>query len=277
MLHTITITGRRISGINPNRFVQNGINADEVTLSVDDEWYDLDQIIITLQNSAIAEPVSLIWYKEPVVVPATLLAEIGTITVSVAGYRDGMMRVLTEKMTSGLGQVIQSGEIGDVITVPGNPDLDRLTARVTVLENKVDELTEVPEVVEEVAQKVEEVAPVVEEVAQKVAVVDEVVTKVSEVEQKVAVVDEVAAKVSEVEQKVAVVDEVVEKVATLDEVEATANEALEKAEQALAGGGSGTRGPSISLGSGRPINQTGIAGDSYLDKSTGQLWEFVEV
>ena len=270
MLHTITITGRRISGINPNRFVQNGINADEVTLSVDDEWYDLDQIIITLQNSAITEPVSLIWYKEPVVVPATLLAEIGTITVSVAGYRDGMMRVLTEKMTSGLGQVIQSGEIGDVITVPGNPDLDRLTARVTTLENRVDELTEVPTIVEEVAQKVEEVAPVVEEVAQKVAVVDEVV-------EKVAVVDEVVAKVSEVEQKVAVVDEVVEKVETLDEVAATAQEALSKAEQALAGGGSGTRGPSISLGSGRPINQTGIAGDSYLDKSTGQLWEFVEV
>lgn len=259
MLHTITVSSRRISGINPNRFVQNGVNADEVTLSLDDEWYDLDQIVITMKNSAIEDPISLIWSYEPVVIPPSILSEIGSITVSIAGYRDKIVRVLTEKMTSGLGQVIEAGLIGDIVIDP-NPDLTELTGRVDDLETRVDALEHVPTVVEEVAQKVEEVAPVVEEVAQKVEVVDEVV-----------------AKVSEVEQKVAVIDEVVEKVATLDEVEATANEALEKAEQALAGGGSGTRGPSISLGSGRPINQTGIAGDSYLDKSTGQLWEFVEV
>lgn len=259
MLHTITVSSRRISGINPNRFVQNGVNADEVTLSLDDEWYDLDQIVITMKNSAIEDPISLIWSYEPVVIPPSILSEIGSITVSIAGYRDKIVRVLTEKMTSGLGQVIEAGLIGDIVVDP-NPDLTELTGRVDDLETRVDALEHVPTVVEEVAQKVEEVAPVVEEVAQKVEVVDEVV-----------------AKVSEVEQKVAVIDEVVEKVATLDEVEATANEALEKAEQALAGGGSGIRGPSISLGSGRPINQTGIAGDSYLDKSTGQLWEFVEV
>lgn len=269
MLHTITVSSRRISGINPNRFVQNGVNADEVTLSLDDEWYDLDQIVITMKNSAIEDPISLIWSYEPVVIPPSILSEIGSITVSIAGYRDKIVRVLTEKMTSGLGQVIEAGLIGDIVVDP-NPDLTELTGRVDALEDRVDALEHVPTVVEEVAQKVEEVAPVVEEVAQKVAVVDQIAEKVE-------VVDEVVAKVSEVEQKVAVVDEVVEKVATLDEVEATANEALEKAEQALAGGGSGTRGPSISLGSGRPINQTGIAGDSYLDKSTGQLWEFVEV
>ena len=259
MLHTITVSSRRISGINPNRFVQNGVNADEVTLSLDDEWYDLDQIVITMKNSAIEDPISLIWSYEPVVIPPSILSEIGSITVSIAGYRDKIVRVLTEKMTSGLGQVIEAGLIGDIVIDP-NPDLTELTDRVDDLETRVDALEDVSTTVEEVAQKVEEIAPVVEEVAQKVEAVDEVV-----------------AKVSEVEQKVAVIDEVVEKVATIDEVEATANEALEKAEQALAGGGSGTRGPSISLGSGRPINQTGIAGDSYLDKSTGQLWEFVEV
>lgn len=259
MLHTITVSSRRISGINPNRFVQNGVNADEVTLSLDDEWYDLDQIVITMKNSAIEDPISLIWSYEPVVIPPSILSEIGSITVSIAGYRDKIVRVLTEKMTSGLGQVIEAGLIGDIVIDP-NPDLTELTGRVDDLETRVDALEDVPTIVEGVAQKVEEIAPVVEEVAQKVEAVDEVV-----------------AKVSEVEQKVAVIDEVVEKVATIDEVEATANEALEKAEQALAGGGSGTRGPSISLGSGRPINQTGIAGDSYLDKSTGQLWEFVEV
>lgn len=259
MLHTITVSSRRISGINPNRFVQNGVNADEVTLSLDDEWYDLDQIVITMKNSAIEDPISLVWSYEPVVIPPSILSEIGSITVSIAGYRDKIVRVLTEKMTSGLGQVIEAGLIGDIVIDP-NPDLTELTGRVDDLETRVDALEDVPTVVGEVAQKVEEIAPVVEEVAQKVEAVDEVV-----------------AKVSEVEQKVAVIDEVVEKVATIDEVEATANEALEKAEQALAGGGSGTRGPSISLGSGRPINQTGIAGDSYLDKSTGQLWEFVEV
>lgn len=259
MLHTITVSSRRISGINPNRFVQNGVNADEVTLSLDDEWYDLDQIVITMKNSAIEDPISLVWSYEPVVIPPSILSEIGSITVSIAGYRDKIVRVLTEKMTSGLGQVIEAGLIGDIVIDP-NPDLTELTGRVDDLETRVDALEDVSTTVEEVAQKVEEIAPVVEEVAQKVEAVDEVV-----------------AKVSEVEQKVAVIDEVVEKVATIDEVEATANEALEKAEQALAGGGSGTRGPSISLGSGRPINQTGIAGDSYLDKSTGQLWEFVEV
>lgn len=259
MLHTITVSSRRISGINPNRFVQNGVNADEVTLSLDDEWYDLDQIVITMKNSAIEDPISLIWSYEPVVIPPSILSEIGSITVSIAGYRDKIVRVLTEKMTSGLGQVIEAGLIGDIVIDP-NPDLTELTGRVDDLETRVDALEDVPTIVEGVAQKVEEIAPVVEEVSQKVEAVDEVV-----------------AKVSEVEQKVAVIDEVVEKVATIDEVEATANEALEKAEQALAGGGSGTRGPSISLGSGRPINQTGIAGDSYLDKSTGQLWEFVEV
>lgn len=259
MLHTITVSSRRISGINPNRFVQNGVNADEVTLSLDDEWYDLDQIVITMKNSAIEDPISLIWSYEPVVIPPSILSEIGSITVSIAGYRDKIVRVLTEKMTSGLGQVIEAGLIGDIVIDP-NPDLTELTGRVDDLETRVDALEDVPTIVEGIAQKVEEIAPVVEEVAQKVEVVDEVV-----------------ARVSEVEQKVAVIDEVVEKVATIDEVEATANEALEKAEQALAGGGSGTRGPSISLGSGRPINQTGIAGDSYLDKSTGQLWEFVEV
>lgn len=259
MLHTITVSSRRISGINPNRFVQNGVNADEVTLSLDDEWYDLDQIVITMKNSAIEDPISLVWSYEPVVIPPSILSEIGSITVSIAGYRDKIVRVLTEKMTSGLGQVIEAGLIGDIVIDP-NPDLTELTGRVDDLETRVDALEDVPTIVEGVAQKVEEIAPVVEEVAQKVEAVDEVV-----------------AKVSEVEQKVAVIDEVVEKVATIDEVEATANEALEKAEQALAGGGSGTRGPSISLGSGRPINQTGIAGDSYLDKSTGQLWEFVEV
>lgn len=259
MLHTITVSSRRISGINPNRFVQNGVNADEVTLSLDDEWYDLDQIVITMKNSAIEDPISLVWSYEPVVIPPSILSEIGSITVSIAGYRDKIVRVLTEKMTSGLGQVIEAGLIGDIVIDP-NPDLTELTGRVDDLETRVDALEDVPTIVEGVAQKVEEITPVVEEVAQKVEAVDEVV-----------------AKVSEVEQKVAVIDEVVEKVATIDEVEATANEALEKAEQALAGGGSGTRGPSISLGSGRPINQTGIAGDSYLDKSTGQLWEFVEV
>lgn len=267
MLHTITISNRRISGINPNRFVQNGVNADEVTLSLDDEWYDLDQIIITLKNSAIEDPVSLIWGRDPVLIPSTLLAEIGTISVSVAGYRDGIMRVLTEKMTSGLGQVIESGIIGDIVTPPTDPDLTELTQRVDAIEEKVDELSQVTTVVDEVSQKVEEVAPVVEEVADKVAVVDEVAQKVEEVSQKVAVVDEIV-------EKVETLDEVSTR---LDQVSAVADEAKSLAEQALAGGGSGTRGTQISMGNGRPINQTGIAGDSYLDKTTGQLWEFVEV
>lgn len=137
MLHTITVSSRRISGINPNRFVQNGVNADEVTLSLDDEWYDLDQIVITMKNSAIEDSVSLIWSYEPVVIPPSLLSEIGSITVSIAGYRDKIVRVLTEKMTSGLGQVIEAGLIGDIVIDP-NPDLTELTGRVDDLETRVD-------------------------------------------------------------------------------------------------------------------------------------------
>ena len=113
-LHTITVVDRVVSVDDPE-LVQNNIKTETVTLNLDSEWEGLSCII----NIGSGEtPVSLIWSGQPVIIPAELMTDIGTLNVSVVGYGDdGELRAVTKKADA-MFTVVASGYVEGDEPVP---------------------------------------------------------------------------------------------------------------------------------------------------------------
>ena len=113
-LHTITVVDRVVSVDKPE-LVQNNIRTETVTLNLDSEWDGLS-CIINIGNDD--TPVSLIWSGQPVVIPAELMTDIGTLNVSVVGYgENGTVRAVTKKADA-MFVVAASGYVEDDNPVP---------------------------------------------------------------------------------------------------------------------------------------------------------------
>jgi len=113
-LHTITVVDRVVSVDKPE-LVQNNINTETVTLNLDSEWDGLS-CLINIGNDD--SPVSLIWSGQPVVIPAELMTDTGTLNVSVVGYGDdGTVRAVTKKADA-MFVVAASGYVHDDNPVP---------------------------------------------------------------------------------------------------------------------------------------------------------------
>ena len=113
-LHTISVVDRVVSVDKPE-LVQNNIRTETVTLNLDSEWDGLSCII----NIGSGEtPTSLIWSGKPVIIPAELMTDIGTLNVSVVGYGDdGAVRAVTKKADA-MFVVAASGYVHDDNPVP---------------------------------------------------------------------------------------------------------------------------------------------------------------
>lgn len=113
-LHTITVVDRVVSVDKPE-LVQNNIRTESVTLNLDSEWDGLS-CLINIGNDD--NPVSLIWSGQPVIIPAELMTDTGTLDVSVVGYGDnGAVRAVTKKADAML-VVAASGYVHDDNPVP---------------------------------------------------------------------------------------------------------------------------------------------------------------
>lgn len=113
-LHTITVVDRVVSVDKPE-LVQNNIRTETVTLDLDSEWDGLS-CIINIGNDD--TPTSLIWSGQPVTIPAELMADIGTLNVSVVGYGDdGALRAVTKKADA-MFTVVASGYVEGDEPVP---------------------------------------------------------------------------------------------------------------------------------------------------------------
>ena len=113
-LHTITVVDRVVSVDKPE-LVQNNIKTETVTLNLDSEWDGLS-CIINIGNGD--TPTSLIWSGQPVIIPAELMTDTGTLDVSVVGYGDdGALRAVTKKADAML-VVAASGYVHDDNPVP---------------------------------------------------------------------------------------------------------------------------------------------------------------
>lgn len=113
-LHTITVVDRVVSVDKPE-LVQNNIRTETVTLNLDSEWEGLS-CLINIGNDE--TPVSLVWSGHPVVIPAELMTDIGTLNVSVVGYGDdGTVRAVTKKADN-MFTVVASGYVEGDEPVP---------------------------------------------------------------------------------------------------------------------------------------------------------------
>ena len=120
-LHTITVVDRAVSVDKPE-LVQNNIRTESVTLNLDSEWDGLS-CLINIGNDD--NPVSLIWSGQPVVIPAELMTDTGTLDVSVVGYGDdGTVRAVTKKadamfVVAASGYVHGDNPVPDPTTILG--------------------------------------------------------------------------------------------------------------------------------------------------------------
>ena len=113
-LHTISVVDRVVSVDKPE-LVQNNIRTETVTLNLDSEWDGLSCIINIGSGKT---PTSLIWSGQPVIIPAELMTDIGTLDVSVVGYGDdGAVRAVTKKADA-MFVVAASGYVHDDNPVP---------------------------------------------------------------------------------------------------------------------------------------------------------------
>lgn len=114
MLHNIVIKQRKVYLYN-NRFVQGGINADEINLTVDPEWEICDTILVTFKNDNVEDTVTyLITPGTPLLIPSSVLSEPGLLYFSFTGYVGEEQRLTTEKLSHVYcGKVYPAGVIAE--------------------------------------------------------------------------------------------------------------------------------------------------------------------
>lgn len=152
-LHTITVVDRVVSVDKPE-LVQNNIKTETVTLNLDSEWEGLSTVI----NIGNEKPVSVIWSGEPVVIPAELMATVGSLDVSVVGYGDdGGIRAVTKKATS-IFNVVASGFVeGDEAVPDPTTILGQLTEAADRANQAADRFNQASEDIGDISDAVTEV------------------------------------------------------------------------------------------------------------------------
>ena len=153
-LHTITVVDRVVSVDNPE-LVQNNIRTETVTLNLDSEWDGLSCIINIGSGKT---PTSLIWSGQPVIIPAELMTDIGTLNVSVVGYGDdGAVRAVTKKAEA-MFTVVASGYVEDDVPLPDPTTiLGQLTEAADRANQAADRFNQASEEIGDISQAVETV------------------------------------------------------------------------------------------------------------------------
>ena len=153
-LHTITVVDRVVSVDNPE-LVQNNIRTETVTLNLDSEWDGLSCIINIGSGKT---PTSLIWSGKPVIIPAELMTDIGTLNVSVVGYGDdGHVRAVTKKADA-IFTVVASGYVeGDEPVPDPTTILGQLTEAADRANQAADRFNQASEDIGDISNAVTEV------------------------------------------------------------------------------------------------------------------------
>ena len=112
--HVLTIRERRIT-VDENILIQNNVKTDTITLDLDAEWDDVEEIIVIFTDMRF-QSVEKIYEAPAVAIPASAQDEVGTLEVSVVGYNaDHSMRLVTVYAPA-IFEVIRSGKITGSIT-----------------------------------------------------------------------------------------------------------------------------------------------------------------
>ena len=118
-VHTLVVRDHKISCCDAT-MVQHGMGHDAIALDLDGEWDGLSLRVVLGAGDDAGEK---LWDGGPWEVPASLLAEVGWLPVSVVGYGgDGTVRVTTERCDH-LLKVVASGQVDGSEPIPDAPDL----------------------------------------------------------------------------------------------------------------------------------------------------------
>lgn len=144
MLHNIVINNRKVYLKNP-RFVQGGINADEIVIFPDEEWEECDTILVTFDNKSMDKPVTYLLpgSKKSMLVPKSALAEAGDLYISFTGYVGEEKRITTQHMSHVYcGKVVASGVIAEEGEDSHPDDLDYLASLIQEVNDILEKLEE---------------------------------------------------------------------------------------------------------------------------------------
>lgn len=144
MLHNIVINNRKVYLKNP-RFVQGGINADEIVVFPDEEWEECDTILVTFDNTSIDAPITYLLpgIKQNMLVPKSALEQPGDLYISFTGYVGEEKRLTTQKMTHVYcGKVVASGVIAEEGEDSHPDDLDYLASLIQEVNDILEKLEE---------------------------------------------------------------------------------------------------------------------------------------
>ena len=144
MLHNIVINNRKVYLKNP-RFVQGGINADEIVVFPDEEWEECDTILVTFDNTSIDAPITYLLpgIKQSMLVPKSALEKTGDLYISFTGYIGEEKRLTTQKMTHVYcGKVVKSGIIAEEGEDSHPDDLDYLASLIQEVNDILEKLEE---------------------------------------------------------------------------------------------------------------------------------------
>lgn len=144
MLHNIVINNRKVYLKNP-RFVQGGINADEIVIFPDEEWEECDTILVTFDNTSIDAPITYLLpgIKQNMLVPKSALEQPGDLYISFTGYVGEEKRLTTQKMTHVYcGKVVTSGVIAEEGEDSHPDDLDYLASLIQEVNDILEKLEE---------------------------------------------------------------------------------------------------------------------------------------
>lgn len=124
MIHMVSVSNRRVK-IQSNKFVQGGINADELDFSLEQEWLDCDTIYVNFTHETAPDDTMTLEYDgTTMAVPSEMLENIGAMYISLTGYDEGTVRLTTEIMSKPC-QVVEAGYIFgvDADSEENDPDI----------------------------------------------------------------------------------------------------------------------------------------------------------
>lgn len=142
MLHNIVVRERKLYLKNP-RFVKGGINSDEIIIFPDEEWEACTTILVTFKNENVESTVTYLLPgpKQPMLVPKSILSEVGDLYISLTGYVKDEMRLTTQKMSHVYcGKVVESGVIAEDGEASQPDQMDYLSSLIQEVKDILDQL-----------------------------------------------------------------------------------------------------------------------------------------
>lgn len=142
MLHNIVITNRKVYLKNP-RFVQGGINSDEIVVFSDEEWNECDTILVTFNNENAEQSITYLLpgLKKNMIVPKSALEKAGNLYISFTGYVGEEKRLTTQHMTHVYcGKIVPAGVIAEEGEDSHPDDLDYLSSLIKEVQDILEYL-----------------------------------------------------------------------------------------------------------------------------------------